>query len=324
MPPPCKQGEPLVQQALHGTLTEAEQLRLAHHTAVCPHCAAALREGQAVLDLMATRVRPEPPPAFWDGYHDRLLARMARPSAGARLYTTLWAHLRTVLSPVPRPAWQLAFALGLVALGIWLGRTRFPAPEAPPPVAQQQPSPAFPDPLTAAESPQATGPEVPAVTRIPLPETAPSSRTRPARNRPPAALPRQMPPALLPASVETRTWQYLDRSKVLLLGIVNADSAQADPALLNLPRKQALARDLVSEAAQLQTELNSPEQQRLQALVRDLEVILLQIANLEAHHDLPAIEMVRNGVERRGLLFKINLEAMQRTAPATSSPNPGT
>jgi hypothetical protein len=128
-------------------------------------------------------------------------------------------------------------------------------------------------------------------------------------------------PALVPASVEARTWQYLDRSKVLLLGIVNTEPTAPDAAVLNLPRKQALARDLVAEAGRLQTELNTPAQQRMNDLVRDLEVILLQIANLEATHDLPAIEMVRSGVERRGILFKINLEAMQRTRAATPPPS---
>jgi hypothetical protein len=31
--------------------------------------------------------------------------------------------------------------------------------------------------------------------------------------------------------------------------------------------------------------------------------------------------MVRSGVERRGILFKINLEAMQRTRAATPPPS---
>ena len=59
----------------------------------------------------------------------------------------------------------------------------------------------------------------------------------------------------------------------------------------------------------------------LRALIDDLEVILLQIANLEAEHDVPAIELVRSGVDRRGILLKIQVEQMRRTpAPEPRMP----
>jgi len=51
----------------------------------------------------------------------------------------------------------------------------------------------------------------------------------------------------------------------------------------------------------------------LRLLVSDLEVILLQIANLESEHNLSTIEMVQSGVDRRGILLKINLEEMRQT-----------
>ena len=47
-------------------------------------------------------------------------------------------------------------------------------------------------------------------------------------------------------------------------------------------------------------------------MVSDLEVILMQIANLESDYDLPAIEMVKSGVERRGIFLKINIEEMEK------------
>jgi hypothetical protein len=67
----------------------------------------------------------------------------------------------------------------------------------------------------------------------------------------------------------------------------------------------------VAESGQLQADLEGPDQQRLRELVADLEVILLQIANLEAQHDMPGIEMVQHGVERSAILLKINLEEMR-------------
>jgi hypothetical protein len=53
--------------------------------------------------------------------------------------------------------------------------------------------------------------------------------------------------------------------------------------------------------------LKGPGQRRLRELVADLETVLLQIANLESGNDLEAVEFVKQGVENRGLLLKINL-----------------
>jgi hypothetical protein len=48
-------------------------------------------------------------------------------------------------------------------------------------------------------------------------------------------------------------------------------------------------------------------------LITDLELILLQIANLESEYNIPEIEMVKSGVDRRGILLKINIEEMRRS-----------
>ena len=53
-------------------------------------------------------------------------------------------------------------------------------------------------------------------------------------------------------------------------------------------------------------------QNQIYNLISDLEVILLQIANLESEYNLPAIEMVKNGVDRKGILLKINIEEMRK------------
>ena len=116
------------------------------------------------------------------------------------------------------------------------------------------------------------------------------------------------------ASLRTRTDEYFERSKVLLLGIVNFDAEAEDPNALNLPRKREISRDLVREAGSLKEEWSSVNSdKKLVELISDLEVILLQIANLESNHDLPAVEIVKSGVDRRGILLKINIEAMRRS-----------
>lgn len=114
-----------------------------------------------------------------------------------------------------------------------------------------------------------------------------------------------------------RALNYLERSKVLLLGIVNSDP---DESGLGLAREQQLSRTLVSEAAELKSSLSDADQQRMKQLVGDLEVILLQIANLGEEKGFPAVEIVRSGVERRGILLKINLEQMRPQEKSPSQP----
>jgi hypothetical protein len=116
------------------------------------------------------------------------------------------------------------------------------------------------------------------------------------------------------ASYQNRADRYLEKSKVLLLGIINFDPETEDPIALDFPRKQQISQDLIQEADVLKKGLTKyGAQDRLVELVSDLEVILLQIANLEKEHDLSAIDMVRSGVDRKGILLKINIEEMRQT-----------
>lgn len=258
--------EDMLTRALFGALEDEPEA--AAHLAACPACAAEYRALRGVLDATAHRARPEPPPAFWDGYADRLAERMAAEEAHAwsgrlsRWRGRLAEAAAALVRPVPAWTWQLGVAVLLVGLGIVIGRG-------------------------GAQEPVSEGPSFEAT------------------------------PAVRPVALETRTRRYIDRSKVLLLGLVHYDPDVEGADLLDLPRHQALARTLADEADGLKEDLAEAEQQRLRELVADLEVILLQIANLEAQHDLPAIELVRSGVERRGLLLKINVEEMRLAAPTT-------
>jgi hypothetical protein len=121
-----------------------------------------------------------------------------------------------------------------------------------------------------------------------------------------------------PAAVDDRAFRYLERSKILLLGIVNADPDAGEASTPDYSREKQVARGLIQEAAVLKDDLTDANRRKLYQLVSDLEVILLQIANLETQNDLPAVEMIRSGVERRGILLKINLEEMERDNRGTS------
>jgi len=264
----CRTYEPLIADLLFGELGEEDRTRLDAHLKRCPACAEEVRAYQATLDFTALRTHPEPEPAFWDGYYDHLVARMEQdpyPEPVTSRWARWWKEQgRLNLMALVQPAWpmQLAAAVGLLLVGVWLGWLVF--------------SPATQAPILADD---------PTVEDVPVQA----------------------------ASLEARTSRYLERSKVLLLGVVNLDSDQADDAaMLNLPRKQEVARELVQEASTLKEDLSEADQQRLRALIDDLEVTLMQIANLESGYDVPAIEMVKSSVDRRGLLLKINLSEMQQ------------
>lgn len=114
-------------------------------------------------------------------------------------------------------------------------------------------------------------------------------------------------------AIQEKADRYLNRSKVLLLGLMNYDPASEDIESISLPRQKKISRELITEAAVLKNELSAPSQRRLKALVSDLEVVLLQIANLESEFDISGIDMVKSGVDKRGIFLKINLQKMQQS-----------
>ncbi len=138
------------------------------------------------------------------------------------------------------------------------------------------------------------------------------------------------PPAELPALVRTtpseavtapmasgapplavRASRYLKRSRMLLLAVVNANPQDEDPFRLNLPLQKRTSEELLREAVVLKAGLRSSDR-RLERLVSDLELILLQIANLSTDSDVSDIEVIKAGVEDRDIFFKINLSEVHR------------
>jgi hypothetical protein len=129
--------------------------------------------------------------------------------------------------------------------------------------------------------------------------------------------------ALLSASNSdpaTRARDYLDRSKLVILALVNYNPATEDSYALNLPLQKKISRELVTEAGRLKIDLKAPRDRRLRQLVSDLETILIQIANLESENDLEAVEFVKQGVATRGVLLKINLNEMDVNRPDHRNP----
>jgi hypothetical protein len=123
------------------------------------------------------------------------------------------------------------------------------------------------------------------------------------------------------AAIQAKAENYVERSKVLLLGLTNFDPAVDDVNTISLLRQQNISRLLLSDAADLKAELNKPSQANLLQLVSDLEIILMQIANLESEYDLSGIELVKQGVDRRGIFLKINIREMQKDKINSTQPD---
>jgi len=120
--------------------------------------------------------------------------------------------------------------------------------------------------------------------------------------RPDIAIPQQPEATLI-----HRSQDYIERTKLIFLALVNFDPSIEDPYALNLPYQKQVSKELVEEASFLKKELAESDQERLENLVASLEMILLQIANLEYENDLDAIALVRDGINRQGILMEINL-----------------
>jgi hypothetical protein len=119
------------------------------------------------------------------------------------------------------------------------------------------------------------------------------------------------------AAMEVRAADYLEQSKVLLIGIMNTDTKSMVESKSLMQRQREMSRTLVRESQEISSGLTGPSQQRLRELVSDLGVILVQISNLETEHGVQGVEIVKGGVERNSILFKINLEEMQRATQSS-------
>lgn len=145
--------------------------------------------------------------------------------------------------------------------------------------------------------------------------TPPASEIQRA-SQPPGTTARQQPGTEL----AHRTQNYIERSKLILLALVNFDPDTEDPYALDLPYQQQMSKELVQEASYLKRELAESDQERLENLIVDLERILLQIANLESENDFEAIDLIKEGANSRGILMEINLTDLRRSVRRGKSP----
>ena len=125
-----------------------------------------------------------------------------------------------------------------------------------------------------------------------------------------------------PSGTVVQAGEFIERSKVLLLGLVNYDPATEDASYaFDLGHKKSMSRGLAAQAPALRKALDEGGENRLRDLVADLEVILMQIANLESGQDLEGVELIKQGVDRKGIFLKIDVDRMGRDARGPIRPS---
>ncbi|HEY4613078.1 MAG TPA: zf-HC2 domain-containing protein, partial [Bacteroidota bacterium] len=103
-------------------------------------------------------------------------------------------------------------------------------------------------------------------------------------------------------TVQARLGQYLRKSQVLMVGLMNMKTENGNGFDLNAER--TASRALIQEARYLS---GQDIDERAKRLIGDLEKILIELANIEESHDLPDVEILRAGIRQENLLFKLRM-----------------
>jgi hypothetical protein len=99
-----------------------------------------------------------------------------------------------------------------------------------------------------------------------------------------------------------RVNQYFRKSRLLLVGLSNMEPG--DPQRADLLVEKHLSRELVREARFLRSRPLDPRSARL---VGDTERIFIELANAGEQRHAPTIDMIRTGIRRENLLFKVRM-----------------
>lgn len=101
--------------------------------------------------------------------------------------------------------------------------------------------------------------------------------------------------------------RYLERSRVLLLGLDNFDTEYDDPAVIDFSQQQMISQELLYQGRELRNHQVAASNQGLQYLIDEIEIILLQVANSEDENLRWTIQLVQEGVDKNAILLKITL-----------------
>jgi hypothetical protein len=124
----CRECEELLVDALYEELGGGETGEFEAHIGSCPVCADTYNRMRATLSAMDSRERPDPGQAYWDGFHNRLTARLEREEEIRRSRSWLGRLLPGLSDSGLRWAYRGVLAVVLVVFGAVAGRMILPGP----------------------------------------------------------------------------------------------------------------------------------------------------------------------------------------------------
>ncbi len=104
------------------------------------------------------------------------------------------------------------------------------------------------------------------------------------------------------ASPDLRLQQYLQKSRILLTGVTHLPVRDDIPVDFSIERRAS--RELVSESRFLKQRFYDDRSVRL---IDDMQKVLIELANADEHVPSTNLALVREGIERENLLFRLRI-----------------
>ncbi|MFC1583675.1 anti-sigma factor family protein [Candidatus Neomarinimicrobiota bacterium] len=115
---------------------------------------------------------------------------------------------------------------------------------------------------------------------------------------------------------------YLERSKMVLMGLDNFDPRSDDPAALNVSRHRDLSQELLHQGRMLRNHQVAAADPRLQILIDEIERVLLQVANSSGEDPMWTVRMAQEGIDKNSILLRITLEEIGQTEKSADEDEP--
>lgn len=276
----CKKYQSMMEKALYDELPSSQNNEFLQHINNCNCCASEFYELRNIIDAVSGVDRPEPTESYLNNLWNTIQPKLVKEKTSS-LYVLIIEKIKELFIIHRSLPYQLAGGIALIMLGIFIGRFYMTDETA-------KIIPEFRTDNNIVISPENN--------------IQPEQQTDAATGE----------IVVKQAAYRDEAQKFVDKSKILLLGLVNFDPGSDDIDVINLPKQKEISRELVSRVADLKNKLNKPSQQQLRDLITDLEVILLQIANLESEYNLEGIDLVKDGVNKKGIFLKININEMQK------------
>jgi hypothetical protein len=116
---------------------------------------------------------------------------------------------------------------------------------------------------------------------------------------------------------------HLERSQMVLIELINAEPGTSLHSKLNIAEEQAEVRDLLTEnRLYRQTAQASGNEPAVNAVLTELERVLVEIANGPSEIDAKQLDVLRKQIQSQGILLKVRIigdKVREKQKPATQN-----